>query len=208
MEKTAYLRKKKNENTDRMEWALVSKDDQSKILKWFGPKKPSKEEVKEEEKRVQYFKHKGGQLLNTIEVIADELDSRGFLHLADSLSACLTNIASKQSIIRISKIANLLDHKGEYDLAEQLDAVLPELLSADNIDGKVKNSKLSADKAFRMYRKLKTLYITGMVDEKSLEYNKMGELENMLKTNLVSAPKNKTLPKNINNWWNYFGGKR
>jgi hypothetical protein len=39
------------------EWALVSKTNPDKILKWFGKKKPSDEEVAKEERRVNYFKH-------------------------------------------------------------------------------------------------------------------------------------------------------
>ena len=40
---------------DRMEWALVSKTNSKKILKWFGPSKPSKEQVAKEERRVHSF---------------------------------------------------------------------------------------------------------------------------------------------------------
>lgn len=40
-------------------WALVSKSDSSKVLKWFTAIKPSDEAVLHEERRVQYFKHKG-----------------------------------------------------------------------------------------------------------------------------------------------------
>jgi len=54
---TARLVKKHNKKTDRKEWALVSKKDPGKTLKWFGVEKPSKEEVLKEERRVQYFKH-------------------------------------------------------------------------------------------------------------------------------------------------------
>jgi hypothetical protein len=57
MIKTAILTKKINKNTGNKEWALVSRKDPSKILKWFGPKKPSEEEVLKEERRVQYFKN-------------------------------------------------------------------------------------------------------------------------------------------------------
>lgn len=37
-------------------WALVSKTNSNKILKWFGPKKPTPVEVEKEERRVQFFK--------------------------------------------------------------------------------------------------------------------------------------------------------
>jgi hypothetical protein len=54
---TAKLIQKHNKNTDRKEWALVSKSDNSKVLEWFGVQKPSEEKVKKSEQRVQYFKH-------------------------------------------------------------------------------------------------------------------------------------------------------
>jgi len=52
------------EDTKRKEWALVSKKPDKKtgkrrILYWFGKNKPSEDEVKSQEKRIQYFKHKG-----------------------------------------------------------------------------------------------------------------------------------------------------
>jgi hypothetical protein len=55
----SVLKKKYREDTDQYEWALVSKKG-DRVLKWFGPKKPSKEQVAKEERRVQYFKHKKG----------------------------------------------------------------------------------------------------------------------------------------------------
>jgi hypothetical protein len=51
------LRKKYNEDKDRTEWALISEKN-GKVLKWFGPEKPSKETVQKEEDRINYFKHK------------------------------------------------------------------------------------------------------------------------------------------------------
>jgi hypothetical protein len=52
----AILRKKYREDSHREEWALLSKKG-DRVLKWFGPRKPSTEEVSKEEKRVQFFKH-------------------------------------------------------------------------------------------------------------------------------------------------------
>jgi len=56
---TAVLIQKHNENTGNNEWALVSKKDHDKVLKWFGAEKPSDAAVAKEEARVQYFKHQG-----------------------------------------------------------------------------------------------------------------------------------------------------
>ena len=39
-------------------YALVSKTNPGKVLKWFGKKKPSKEAVTKEERRINWFKHK------------------------------------------------------------------------------------------------------------------------------------------------------
>ena len=55
---TAILKKKYREETGKSEWALVSKSN-GRVLKWFGGKKPSSENVLKEERRVQWFKHKG-----------------------------------------------------------------------------------------------------------------------------------------------------
>lgn len=57
----AMKMKRFNEKTHRKEWALMSKSkDKSgkhKVLKWFGLKEPSDEDIAKEEKRIQYFKY-------------------------------------------------------------------------------------------------------------------------------------------------------
>jgi len=63
-EATAILSKRYRKDTNRSEWALVSrkKDKRTgkkRVLYWFGPKKPSKEAFQKQERRIQYFKHKG-----------------------------------------------------------------------------------------------------------------------------------------------------
>lgn len=50
------------EDKSRKEWALVSRKPDTKsgkrrVLYWFGTKKPSKERVQKQEKRVNWFKH-------------------------------------------------------------------------------------------------------------------------------------------------------
>ena len=55
------LRKRKNKNTGRSEWALVSRKTPSKILKWFGVRKPSHARFMKEERRAQMFKHMSPQ---------------------------------------------------------------------------------------------------------------------------------------------------
>jgi len=49
------LRKRYNAKKKRSEWALVSKKTPSKVLKWFGARKPSKAAVDKEERRVRRF---------------------------------------------------------------------------------------------------------------------------------------------------------
>ena len=56
------MTQKKNKNTNKTEWALISKSNPDQILKWFGEKKPSDKTVSKEEKRVQYWKSKGSKV--------------------------------------------------------------------------------------------------------------------------------------------------
>jgi len=57
---TGILKKILNKKTGKKEWALLSRSKPHKVLKWFGPRKPSKEEFLKEERRVQYWKHVKG----------------------------------------------------------------------------------------------------------------------------------------------------
>ncbi len=54
----SVLRKKFRDDKDRSEWALMDSEGK-KVLRWFGPEKPSDDRVRKEEKRIQYFKHQG-----------------------------------------------------------------------------------------------------------------------------------------------------
>jgi len=61
---TGIVTQRYREDKKRKEWALVSrkpdnKTGKRKVLYWFGLKKPSKERITTQEKRVQWFKHKG-----------------------------------------------------------------------------------------------------------------------------------------------------
>jgi len=59
IEKEAKLVRRYNKNRKRTEWALVSRSNPKKVLRWFGSRKPSKQRLVSEERRVQWFKHKG-----------------------------------------------------------------------------------------------------------------------------------------------------
>lgn len=56
--RTSILRKRFREEKDRSEWALLDSKGK-RVLRWFGPEKPSKERVEKEERRIQFFKHRG-----------------------------------------------------------------------------------------------------------------------------------------------------
>jgi len=51
------LVRRKNPKTGTMQWALVADSKPSKVLKWFGSKKPSHERVLSAERRVQFFEN-------------------------------------------------------------------------------------------------------------------------------------------------------
>ena len=40
---------------NRLEWALMSKKSPRRVLRWFGPNKPTKKEIAKEEARIHYF---------------------------------------------------------------------------------------------------------------------------------------------------------
>lgn len=52
------LRQRYNKKTGKKEYCLVSMDG-SRVLEWYGTRRPGKETVEASERRVQYFKHKG-----------------------------------------------------------------------------------------------------------------------------------------------------
>ena len=59
---TGIVTQRYREDKSRKEWALVSRKPDKKtgkrrVLYWFGLKKPSKERVQKQEKRITYFKH-------------------------------------------------------------------------------------------------------------------------------------------------------
>jgi hypothetical protein len=71
------LVRRRNEKTDRVEYALVArkKKDKSgrrKVLYWFGPNKPSTKEFQKQESRIQYFKHVRGQHCPTLTITSEQ----------------------------------------------------------------------------------------------------------------------------------------
>lgn len=62
MIKNAILVQRVNKETGTKQWALISKKKPHRVLKWFGAKKPSKERVQKEEKRIQFFKRQSDRM--------------------------------------------------------------------------------------------------------------------------------------------------
>jgi hypothetical protein len=82
----AHLIEKVNKKTGNKEWCLVSKKDNSKVLKWFGSKKPSKKSVQKEEKRIQYYKAQGAdkmEIKSCANMRKVEIDGKSFVGLTD-----------------------------------------------------------------------------------------------------------------------------
>lgn len=69
--RVAILTQKVNKKSGKKEWCLVSKKDRSKVLEWYGTKKPSKERIEKTERRVQFFKHKKGSAMRISEMIRE-----------------------------------------------------------------------------------------------------------------------------------------
>ncbi len=53
------IKKTLNPKTGKKDFALLSTSKPKRVLKHFGPNKPSEQAVAREEKRVNYFKHGG-----------------------------------------------------------------------------------------------------------------------------------------------------
>ncbi len=102
MIKNAILKKLKRKNRekgkeDRLEWALVSKSNPKKILRWFGPQKPSHEKVIQEEKRIHSFgsTNMGDNVIKDLITLADHLDNIGLIKEADFLEEVIKEAGKK-----------------------------------------------------------------------------------------------------------------
>lgn len=188
----------------------------------------SKAAAKKRLGQIYFFKGRGA--LDSFVQVADELDSRGMLHLADAVMDCLEHVVAASlgdaaegtlASVKLSKVAALLEHKGEYDLADRLDSVLPDVLDLeagasscpDCPDDEISitssrrscHRHMSADRVYKMAVKLRKLYTEGVVDEKSFEYKKYREFRYMLRTGfLLPAPDKGGIPTDVDNWWDHF----
>ena len=107
MIKIAILVQRKNKKTNKLEWALVSRKDR-KVLKWFGAKKPSKERVQKEERRIQFFKHQS--------IIAPDIIKVAFI--MDN------NLKDEDSISELCKMADYFCVVGKQELVKEIDSYI------------------------------------------------------------------------------------
>ena len=103
MLKEAILKKLKRKNRgkdkeDRLEWALVSKSNPKKILRWFGTKKPSHERLVKEERRIHSFSsiNKGDTMIKELTILANYLDKLGLFKEANTLDSIIKESAKKK----------------------------------------------------------------------------------------------------------------
>lgn len=124
MHKNAILKKIKNKNKDgAKEWALVSRKNPKKILKWFGPKKPTEKQVSKEERRIHSFgsinnKYKSGDITMLKELIqlANDLDRKGLTKEANSLDLIMKKLS--QEVIDLDEYRKQKMGDGESGFAE------------------------------------------------------------------------------------------
>ena len=113
---------------DRVEWALVSKTNPKKILRWFGPRKPSKKRVAKEERRVHSFAS-DDLVVKKLIVLANELDSRGLIKEADVVDQLIIKAhfepASNRKRKRLDRIGRLITYSLRHR-PEELDITLDE----------------------------------------------------------------------------------
>jgi len=213
MNKILKLVYKKNNETNKKEWALVSKSEPSRVLKLFGTKKPTKDEVLKEERRVQWFKSRGEEIVKKIQKISSDLYDKGIIHLADALTVCTESLfedSKEQNVLKLSKIINLLNKKGESSYVESLSSLIPDILELDrnscfDIQTSRKNV-ISAKRAYNIVKLLKQNYLDGKIDENDFEYANMKELKMILKAGfLLKKPISyKEIPFEDKNWWDHF----
>lgn len=219
LEKIAILRQKYNKNTKKTEWALLSKSKPHRVLKWFGAKKPSKERVYEEEKRVQYFKHATENIISELHNVSGELRAKGIIHIADALTNCIISIinnsSQEENAIRLGKIINILHKKGER--TERLSSLLPDILACKEmevnsiveVNEESFKVKISALRAYNIAKLLNKKYLSGSISSADFEYDKMKELETLLKTGFIMPlPVGyNSVPNDAACWWEHFEKK-
>lgn len=188
----------------------------------------TKDEAKKRLGQLYFFKGRGA--LDAFIQAADELDSRGMLHLADALTDCFELVIAASlgdpaesglASAKLGKVVAVLERKGEHELADRLDAILPDMLDLEagsfschecpddevlvRVSRRPAHRHMSADRLYKLAVKLRRLYSEGVVDEKSFEYKKYREFRYMLRTGfLLPAPDGQGVPKDADSWWDHF----
>tara|TARA_Y100000034_G_C6896173_1_gene413218 strand:+ start:905 stop:2308 length:1404 start_codon:yes stop_codon:yes gene_type:complete len=129
---TQRVRKKRNGKPSRKEWALVSKSRKSKdgkrrVLRWFGPKKPSKERVAEAERIIHSH---SGAIDGVVENSADDRkDITDYFNIPTKLPRNLKiNIDTKASLSifdKLEKLSFFLSASNLRKEAANIDDLLP-----------------------------------------------------------------------------------
>ena len=125
MYKDAILKKIKNKNKDNArEWALVSKKNPKKILKWFGSKKPTEKQVLKEERRIHSFssinnKHNDGdtKMLKELIQLANDLDKKGLTKDANALDVIITKLSN--NVIDLEKFREKKQSDDESEITDK-----------------------------------------------------------------------------------------
>ena len=149
------------------------------------------------------------ELLEKMADVCDMIDTQSDMYLGDIMSDCMAAVSAGNFVtapLQLRKLGNILDKRGLFDLAEEVDSLLPDILelkaSTPNTNAPVK-SVLSAEKTYKIAKKLENMYMCGDVDEKSFEYEKMKELKSLLKSGFTLPSEGDELP-NAKNWWEHF----
>jgi hypothetical protein len=221
--KIAFIRKVKGKG-----WCVFGhKKTKKGKRRRFGCYK-SKKAAKKRLGQIYFFRGRGA--LDTFVQIADDLDGRGMLHLADAVMDCLEHVVAASlgeaeeehpASVKLGKVAAVLERKGEHELAEKIDSVLPDVLDIEAgaspcpdcpddeitvLSTRCQTQRcVPADRLYKMAKKCQQMYAEGLVDETSFEYKKYREFRYMLRTGfLLPPPDGKDIPKDADNWWDHF----
>lgn len=196
-------------------WCVIGhKKDKSGHYRNFGCYS-TKEEAKKRLGQIYAFKHKKAEIISALHETSGVLYDRGIIHIADALMGCMNSIVREESkdqlAIRFGKIITLLQKRGENTLSDRLEPLLPEILALEKTGEKTSvkpqtKYRISARRAYNIASLLKKKYLEGLIDESDFEYDKMKELESLLKAGFVfPMPQSyKKLPKDVENWWDHF----
>jgi len=196
-----------NKYTGKQEWAIVNVN--SIPIVWLGQ---NTDKAEEELDRLSKIKEKAEEAILELHEISGDLRNKGIIHIADAITNCiiyiLKNYSQEENIIKLDKIISLLMSRKELDLVDRLQPLLPDILACKNIDledFEVAETKISALRAYNIVKILKNRYENGDIGPNDFEYDKMIELETLLKMGFVlSKPRGyKALPK-TKNWWEHF----